>query len=302
MLGEHGQYGHGYLFEENLIVPLVVAYPDRFPPGQRIQHQVRSVDILPTILDLAGLAPVPEIDGQTLTPLVDDHADGQREAWSYSPKSNAGVSVRTPSGLKYVFNNTALTSTATREQVYTSNNTHTGARHTQPTTDLRERTLGRLDKVAGLRVQFRTGPHDSLSGTLLSPLLRSTTVKTEDQTCDCITWEQPGQVSFTVPSATTYSLLIEDVGDEELRITGAAVGTTEHPEPLPFDATFTPNDLDGAKGLSLSQAAWVESTGVSEATTRVRVWSVGARSADPARSGASEQDLLQQLRALGYVR
>ena len=67
--------GHGYHVYDSLVrVPLVVAGGNT-PGGGRIDEQVRQVDILPTILDLAGLAnEIPATaDGRSLLPLI--HGD-----------------------------------------------------------------------------------------------------------------------------------------------------------------------------------------------------------------------------------
>jgi arylsulfatase A-like enzyme len=51
-------------------VPLIVVWPGHIAPGQRFQHPVSMVDVLPTILELAGL-PMPEVtQGQSLAPLL----------------------------------------------------------------------------------------------------------------------------------------------------------------------------------------------------------------------------------------
>ena len=51
-------------------IPLIVVWPERIAPGQRFSDPVSMIDLLPTILDLAGL-PMPEImQGQSLAPLL----------------------------------------------------------------------------------------------------------------------------------------------------------------------------------------------------------------------------------------
>ena len=55
---EHGQKGHAKtLYEEVLRVPLVVRYPRRIAAGRRVAEPVRLMDVAPTILGLAGVAP-----------------------------------------------------------------------------------------------------------------------------------------------------------------------------------------------------------------------------------------------------
>jgi arylsulfatase A-like enzyme len=53
---EHGRKGHGQsLFDEVLMVPLIVRLPGRIQAGLRIREQVRHLEIGPTILSYAGI-------------------------------------------------------------------------------------------------------------------------------------------------------------------------------------------------------------------------------------------------------
>ena len=69
-LGDHNLMSHSYcLYDTLLHVPLIVHYPPEFPPGQRISTQVQTVDLFPTILDLADIRDVQAWDqaqGQSL--------------------------------------------------------------------------------------------------------------------------------------------------------------------------------------------------------------------------------------------
>ena len=57
-LGEHGEKTHAiFIYESTVRVPLIVRYPRALPPGKTYAGTVRSVDILPTVLGLAGLEP-----------------------------------------------------------------------------------------------------------------------------------------------------------------------------------------------------------------------------------------------------
>ncbi len=56
---EHGEKGHrNNLYDETLLVPLIMRLPGILPAGRRVDTQVRQIDIMPTMLDLLGL-PVP---------------------------------------------------------------------------------------------------------------------------------------------------------------------------------------------------------------------------------------------------
>lgn len=68
--GERGQVTHGRTFyPEVYAVPLFVRGPGTGPAGTRIDAQVRSIDIVPTILALAGLPPPPSVQGDPLLPM-----------------------------------------------------------------------------------------------------------------------------------------------------------------------------------------------------------------------------------------
>ncbi len=65
--------GHGYHVYDSLVrVPLVISGGPVPAAGRRISQQARQIDILPTILDLAGLAEdtPPAAEGRSLRPLM----------------------------------------------------------------------------------------------------------------------------------------------------------------------------------------------------------------------------------------
>jgi len=69
---EHGRYGHRYdLHDEVLRVPLIVWAPGRVPAGRVIEDPVSLTDVLPTLMDYAGLPPDLALDGRSLKPLID---------------------------------------------------------------------------------------------------------------------------------------------------------------------------------------------------------------------------------------
>lgn len=88
--GEHGKMGwHSHtLFDELLHVPLIIRFPRGQFAGTSIPAQVRSIDILPTALELLGVKRDPSFQGLSLIPLVtgeqqtldDDRAISQRDS------------------------------------------------------------------------------------------------------------------------------------------------------------------------------------------------------------------------------
>jgi len=70
-LEDHGEFQHGYFaYETCEHVPLLMRCPGAIPAGQRIASLVRTVDLAPTILELAGLRALPEISGESVMPLL----------------------------------------------------------------------------------------------------------------------------------------------------------------------------------------------------------------------------------------
>jgi len=64
-----GDHGHS-LYDDLLLVPLIVYDPRAPKAGTRVRTQVRTIDVLPTITDLLGLPADPDLDGASLTPVM----------------------------------------------------------------------------------------------------------------------------------------------------------------------------------------------------------------------------------------
>jgi choline-sulfatase len=70
-LGEHGEETHGlFLYDSTLHIPLLLKMPAAANHGTVIDAQVRTTDILPTILSVTGIAAPPELNGESLLPLI----------------------------------------------------------------------------------------------------------------------------------------------------------------------------------------------------------------------------------------
>lgn len=69
-LGEKQRWAKRSLWETSTRVPLIVAAPGRKPGVS--QRPVGLVDVYPTLLDLAGLAPDAGLEGHSLAPLIAD--------------------------------------------------------------------------------------------------------------------------------------------------------------------------------------------------------------------------------------
>jgi N-acetylglucosamine-6-sulfatase len=67
-------------YEESIRTPLVVRYPAVAAAGSEIDALVASVDIAPTVLEIAGLPVGDHIQGASLVPLMEGDASGWRES------------------------------------------------------------------------------------------------------------------------------------------------------------------------------------------------------------------------------
>jgi N-acetylglucosamine-6-sulfatase len=81
--GEHGLIDKRCMYEESIKVPLIVHCPERVPGGRRSQRLVLNVDIVPTILDAAGL-PIPQsVQGASFLPVACGESIPWRDAMLY---------------------------------------------------------------------------------------------------------------------------------------------------------------------------------------------------------------------------
>lgn len=83
MFGEHGLWTHGNaLYEEVLRVPLLMRYPGVIAPGLVVNAPVQNMDLMPSILDWAGI-PIPtEVQAVSLRPLAEGGGMPARDIFS----------------------------------------------------------------------------------------------------------------------------------------------------------------------------------------------------------------------------
>jgi arylsulfatase A-like enzyme len=84
-LGDHNYFfEHGrFPYDDCVHVPLIVRVPGSSRAGDAVRSPVQLIDIVPTILDLAGLPPDPQAEGKSLRPLL----RGERpkgDTWDYA--------------------------------------------------------------------------------------------------------------------------------------------------------------------------------------------------------------------------
>jgi arylsulfatase A-like enzyme len=100
-LGEKGKWSKaGSLFEMGTRVPLMMAVPGMKGNGQSCYRIVESLDIYPTLVELCGLPNPGNLEGTSLTPLLNDPGAAwdstAYSVWSEDGTTLHGVAVRTP--------------------------------------------------------------------------------------------------------------------------------------------------------------------------------------------------------------
>jgi arylsulfatase A-like enzyme len=79
MLGCHRMALKQMPFEESINVPFIVEYPRSVPAGKRSDALIAPIDMMPTLLSLAGLK-CPEVDGKDFSDAAKGVASDQRDA------------------------------------------------------------------------------------------------------------------------------------------------------------------------------------------------------------------------------
>jgi len=92
-LGDHGEQEHGYLaYQSTLHVPLIFRCPGVIPAGRVLEPQVRTVDILPTILDYLGRPISGRLQGISLRDLINGKA-GDPGLMAYGESLTASITL-----------------------------------------------------------------------------------------------------------------------------------------------------------------------------------------------------------------
>jgi len=70
--GEHGLNAERRLaYEETIRIPLLIRYPRRVPANVTRSQMVLSIDLAPTLLELAGVQPGADLQGRSLVPVLE---------------------------------------------------------------------------------------------------------------------------------------------------------------------------------------------------------------------------------------
>lgn len=307
-LGEDGVFGHGSLRDQVLRVPLLVASPGGRSAGRVIDEQVRSVDLVPTLLDLAGLEIPPGLDGVSLRALIEgEAADVPKVATSYFSIAH-GLSLRLENRWKYVYDASAWApgeSEPPRQALYRlpggESPERDGLAPDHPLAQRLRNQARRLlaERLAGLRLRIDNRLPSPFTGNLRGELIRAGVPKSTGVPGLWLTRTSDAVAGFTIPPGQHLELLFERIEKRrfELEATSpedAAAGPVSR---LAIDL----ETLNLPASFEWTDSGWSGGTGSSLIGASVSLeWHLGA-----GLGGASpfEQDpeLRRQLETLGYL-
>jgi arylsulfatase A-like enzyme len=72
-LGEHGWFDKRWMYEESLHTPLLVRWPNKIKPSSKNELLVSNLDFAPTFMELAGVKPTKDMQGESLLPIFKDN-------------------------------------------------------------------------------------------------------------------------------------------------------------------------------------------------------------------------------------
>jgi arylsulfatase A-like enzyme len=81
--GEHGMVDKRTMHEPSIRIPLALRYPPLTSAPKVVEEQVLTVDLAPSLLDLAGAPPLANIHGRSWVALVRNGDPGWRRSWFY---------------------------------------------------------------------------------------------------------------------------------------------------------------------------------------------------------------------------
>ena len=302
--GEHGLMGHQALYDENLLVPLVVIAPG-VKAGHRVEEQVRSVDIAPTILDLAGLSPGDRRDGVSLKKaLTGGSFEVPPLAWAYASGTNRGMAIRSAGNYKYIFDNTAWCPEGNREEFYVlssdAGEASDRSSKSERTGPMREMVIRELDLGGrGLRLEVHNGERRNLGGQFVfSQDVSQMRFKVKSVVPPGASLVQRGSrgLLFDVPPDTVLRATVESLEVSGLKI----VGDTSDPVTAGMQAEIALGDHKRTWVFVLGSQGWQAGDRIPGSGSWIVVeWQNESHISRPA--GDEDGQLRQQLQALGYV-
>tara|TARA_B110000003_G_scaffold22899_1_gene21980 strand:- start:1020 stop:1739 length:720 start_codon:yes stop_codon:yes gene_type:complete len=82
-LGEHGWFDKRWMYEPSFRMPFMIKYPKEIKPKSINNELIVNIDFAPTILDLAGIKPPKDMQGESFKEQLFDKKYAKREAVYY---------------------------------------------------------------------------------------------------------------------------------------------------------------------------------------------------------------------------
>lgn len=308
-LGEKGLYKHAYLYENNLMVPLIIFLPGGQYGGSVVQNQIGSVDIFPTILEVLGIEVPTDLDGRSLLPLIRGEDEPRPSGvWSYAGYENRGISLRVDNQVKYIMNNAAIPGISGSEEFFQLSN---------DPEEHRNMALEDPDTCREMRHRLSTYYRSRTTGAILlientdcevvRGMINTENLVTHLKAVDSVSGKlydlSENSAAFNIEKSESLQLVLEDSNQIGLELEGVGCG------PNGAGATWQQSiDLSGGGEslfMGLSSSGWLsfenaESLESGKVAARV---TLGGAAQDPGqgRDALDEEAVFEQLRSLGYI-
>jgi len=308
-LGEKGLFKHAYLYENNIMVPLIVFLPGGRYGGSVVHDQVGSVDIFPTILEVLGIEVPAEVDGRSLLPLIRGEDDPQSSGvWSYAGYENRGISLRVDNQVKYIMNNTAIPGISGSEELF---------QLSHDAEELKNMALEDPDTSQAMRHRLSTYYRSRTTGASL--LIENTdcdvvqgTIKTESLITHLKAVDSVGgklydvsenRAAVSIDRSESLQLFVEASNQIGLELEGVGCGLSGEGATLRRSIDLSGEGL--RLFLGLNSSGWRlfdDAESLESEETAARVVTGGAvRGPGQSREALDEEAVLEQLRSLGYI-
>lgn len=309
-LGEKGLFKHAYLYENNLMVPLIVFLPNGRHGGSVVDRQVGSVDIFPTILDALGIEAPADVDGRSLMPLIrgEDDPNPTSGVWSYAAYENRGLSLRIDNQVKFIFNNSANPWITDVEELYRLSN---DAEELENLASVDPETSGRLKqrlasyyraKTTAAKLEVENTGCDVVRGTIGTGSL-FTHLKSVDAVSGRVHDVSDHRAGINIVKGDSLQVFVES--SEKMEIDLEAVGCGLDGSAARLRRSIALEDGGVGLFLGLTESGWQafedgESLASSERAAQLTLGGPG-RVQQSGGDPLDEDAVLEQLRSLGYV-